>query len=45
MTKLITASLYFHLAAIFSYLLPQLLKPFSVFVETPFFNWRCPKGC
>jgi len=41
MTKLITASLYFHPAAIlFS---PQILKTSSVYIETPFFNWRYPR--
>jgi len=48
MTKYKTASLYFHLAAaaMFFSLSSLILKTFfSIFVETPFLNWRCPEGC
>jgi len=44
MTKLITASLYFHPTDIFSHLLPRFSKLFPIFVETPLFELKVPKG-
>jgi len=41
MIKLITATLYFHPAAIFS-LTPPILKTFFFFIETPFVELKVP---
>jgi len=44
MTKQKNAS-FFYLHTILAHILPRFSIPLTIFVETPFLNWRYPKGC